>query len=340
MFTVVGFFPLARGHREPANLANGLTRYHNVYDTDIRAVSFSPDAVPALYPAKLRIFSPNQADAALPHGTVAFVAAKVATDVVTVPGRPDIPPKLTVLMDGVIITGCPGDPSNADAYDAALPDVPSHFVSCAGVIQTSFETAADGNNSKAFTIKVQEYVHGTKRWSTVQCLFSARNARWNTFSLPAANTWASVFGMIDHQRTDGTLAIRVESVETGPNDPANVGGGALPQTLTAGSPASPSKKRKYWVTSDAGPSTSMPTASSGLPVPQPPEASSSCLPASGQDEGSSSSSHTLDDGAAPPLDLGETPSVPIPYLANSLRDTEEPNDGKAPEKRPRNRKAH
>ncbi|KAF7794101.1 hypothetical protein EIP86_005231 [Pleurotus ostreatoroseus] len=71
-------------------------------------------------------------------------------------------------MNGVIVTGCHCDPSNANAYDAGVPNVPSRFVSCAGSIQGVFETAMDGNDFKAFAMKVQDYVHGTKWWSTLE----------------------------------------------------------------------------------------------------------------------------------------------------------------------------
>ena len=69
------------------------------------------------------------------------------------------------------VPGLPADPADFDAYEATVPAVESFQVFCCGTVQatqlSAFDKGSDTAPSRAFTLRVCDYVHGAPQVSVL-----------------------------------------------------------------------------------------------------------------------------------------------------------------------------
>ncbi|KAJ7277744.1 hypothetical protein C8J57DRAFT_981168, partial [Mycena rebaudengoi] len=241
-FNVLGFFQLKGGRRVPTQKANtAYTVWHIHYSTHIHCGD--PDAT--AISAELRQYSSSTTET-MPDRTVVFALCKAQAL-----------PNSTISLDAVTFIPIPGDPS-LDAYDDHLPNEITSFVSAVGHVTGPVEILDDGHSSRAFPLAVSDYVGGTNKASTIQCIFDLSSARWVNTPTPAVNTCVHVYGSCRGVNSTGILHVKLESIALNIGSNANASAAASSSATSSSAPVTPQKRRKFSPPAVDSPSKSTP----------------------------------------------------------------------------------
>jgi hypothetical protein len=153
----VGFFSLHAGRRVKTSYTkrNGDKRsaWHAHYKAAVRCRNSSD------LPAEVRVYSPY--DAIYSDNTFAFIIAKGFVPPANVGGE--------ILLDAMHVAACPGNPAD-DNYRDSLPDFRWPSIFAFGNV--SAPPTELPNRQVRFPISVSEYVRGSVKQSTIECVFS------------------------------------------------------------------------------------------------------------------------------------------------------------------------
>ncbi|KAJ7923941.1 hypothetical protein B0H13DRAFT_2399006 [Mycena leptocephala] len=227
-FNVFGFFALTAGKRV-ATQPPGATYpiHHNHYTTSLKSSSEIYVA------ATLRIYS-GAGDAPVPDNTIAFVVAKAFAAI----GKP-------VELEALYMSAMPGD-VNRDEYEAgsweAVPECPI-FIYGVGHIPQNQTAQVLADNTKVFTVTTSDYIGGSPKNSTVQCVYPATR-RWANVPVPRAQSCTQFLGICDGFADSGLLRVAIEHItlSLGPQILSQSGTDPVSNT---NSPTTPTKRKKY-----------------------------------------------------------------------------------------------
>ncbi|KAJ6625724.1 hypothetical protein B0H10DRAFT_2000340 [Mycena sp. CBHHK59/15] len=239
-FNAIGFFALAAGQRLSTQRPGAEFAIHHChYQTSLKSSNGHNIA------AKLRIYSST----VLPDDTVAFVVAKVS-----------VPTGQLVELDAFIVVPFPGDPRSPD-YEDAIPEIPV-FLYGVGHIPAnhSHQILTDEHNgAKAFTVVLSDYVDGRLQGSTVQCVMPA-TARWANTPIPRAQSCTQFLGICNGTSSSGLLRVVVEHI-TLSIAPQPQSSSSSTTVAPPGSPATPTKRKKYTAYTSPASVSAMPNTS-------------------------------------------------------------------------------
>ncbi|KAG6825580.1 hypothetical protein H0H92_003200 [Tricholoma furcatifolium] len=238
VFCMVGFFVLNDGHRVMTpKLVNGVER--NVYY--IHYTSSIACSLGSSIPADIRIFSSTPDPSAIhPHGTVAFVSAKVQT-----PSDDGM-----AFLDAYYVVPFRGD-VNDDFYQEPIPDLRYPLVFVIGHVTKMSKK----DEIQDVRLRVGEYIRDAMAFSTVDAYYNTAAGRWKRAPVPYVGSCLHIMGVCAQKSENEPLRISVDNMSFNfSNVSATFPGGQQgvhlsPDSLSPGS----SKRRRFEV---VGPSTS------------------------------------------------------------------------------------